>query len=501
MTNQVEIHGHCEPRFEAVKDAFTRNFEEGMEVGASFAVTINGKYVIDIWGGFKDKEQTQPWEKDTICNVYSTTKVPTVLCTMMCVDRGLLDLNEKVATYWPEFAQNGKENILVRHLLSHTSGLAGIEEVIPFSAWYDWDKIVNLLAAQKPWWEPGTKSGYHAITHGFLLGELVRRTMGKSLGTFFKEEIANPLNADFYIGLPKKHLPRVSRLIPPPPLMDFISLILGAICSRANNSKIIKDEIGKLEKIIQLDFGDQDIFTIKIQNGKFNFSKEKIETPHCKFTVTKETAGLMYWLFSRINEKPEFISKNLKMEGKHEDIDQIKKLFELIGAEIRRTGPVGLKMALNPIALRDRSFDREWQAAEIPAANGHGNARSVAKIASIIACEGEVDDIRFISKETLEKLLEEQIYSRDLVMPYPLRWGLGVGLPSKEMPFPHPRTCFWGGAGGSAITMDLDAKMSIGYVMNKMRTQTLEETRTNKYHSDTRGDRLITAVFESLGYI
>lgn len=114
MTNKVEIHGLCEPRFEAVKDAFTRNFEEGMEVGASFAVTINGKYVIDIWGGYQDKEKTQPWEKDTICNVYSTTKVPTVLCTMMCVDRELLDLDEKVAKYWPEFAQNGKENILVR---------------------------------------------------------------------------------------------------------------------------------------------------------------------------------------------------------------------------------------------------------------------------------------------------------------------------------------------------------------------------------------------------
>ena len=131
MTGKVEIKGFCEPRFEAVKDAFTQNFEEGMEVGATFAVTINGKYVIDIWGGHKDKEKTQLWEEDTICNVYSTTKVPTVLCTMICVDRGLLDLDEKVSKYWPEFAQNGKENVLVRHLLIHTSGLAGFEEEIP----------------------------------------------------------------------------------------------------------------------------------------------------------------------------------------------------------------------------------------------------------------------------------------------------------------------------------------------------------------------------------
>ena len=193
MTGKVKIQGLCGPQFEAVKDAFSKNFEEGMEVGASFAVMINGKYVIDIWGGCKDINKTLPWKKDTICNVYSTTKVPTVLCTMMCVDRGLLDLDEKVAKYWPEFAQNGKESILVRQLLSHTSGLAGIEEPIPSSTWYDWDKLTSLLAAQKPWWEPGTKSGYHSATHGFLLGELVRRVTRKSLGTFFKEEVADRL--------------------------------------------------------------------------------------------------------------------------------------------------------------------------------------------------------------------------------------------------------------------------------------------------------------------
>ena len=301
MTNKIKIHGFCEPRFEVVKDVFSRNFEEEMEVGASFAATINSKYVIDIWGGFKDEERTQPWEKDTICNVYSTTKVPTVLCSMICVDRGLLDLDEKVATYWPEFAQNGKENILVRHLLSHTSGLAGIEETVPSNVWYDWEKVIKLLAAQKPWWEPGTKSGYHAITHGFLLGELVRRATGKTLGKFFMEEIAAPLNIDFHIGLAEKHLPRVSRLIPPAPVMDFIFLILGAIFDQANNSKVIKDAIKNLEKVIHLDFGDDDIFTLKVQQGKFDFNAEKIDTPDCTFTVTKETAGVINWLFSEIN--------------------------------------------------------------------------------------------------------------------------------------------------------------------------------------------------------
>ncbi len=501
MTSKVKIQGLCESRFEAVKDAFIRNFEEGMEVGASFAVMINGKYVIDIWGGFKNKEKTQPWEKETICNVYSTTKVPTVLCTMICVDRGLLDLDEKVATYWPEFAQNGKENILVRHLLSHTSGLAGIEEPIPSRTLYDWDKIINLLAAQKPWWEPGTKSGYHMYTHGFLLGELVKRVSGKTLGTFFKEEIANPLNIDFHIGLAEENIPRVSKLIPDPPLMEYITFFMRSSFTIANKSEMVQKEIKDLEKRIILDYGEDDQLAITISKGKIKFSVGKIDNPDCQFITSKERANAMNWIFSSINEEPDYISESLQIKGEPEDINQIKKLFELIYKEIRRLGPVIIKTVLNPIPFRNRSGDREWQAAEIPAANGHGNARSVAKIASIIACEGEVDGIRLISKETLEKMLEEQISGMDLVMPFPLRWGLGVGLPTKQRPFPHQRTCFWGGAGGSAIMMDLDANIGIAYVMNQMRNQTLKETIANKYHSDTRGSRLITAVFESLDLI
>ncbi|MHA2039256.1 MAG: serine hydrolase domain-containing protein, partial [Promethearchaeota archaeon] len=483
MLKEFEIKGLCEPRFEAVKKAFMQNFEEGMEVGASFSVMINGKYVIDIWGGYKDKEKTQPWEKETICNVYSTTKVPTVLCTMMCVDRGLLDLDEKVAKYWPEFAQNGKENILVRQILSHTSGLAGIEERVPLKTIYDWEKVTNLLAAQKPWWEPGTKSGYHSGTHGFLLGELVRRVTGKTLGTFFKEEFADPLKIDFHIGLAEEHVPRVTKLKPDLPIMEYIPMRLGAVFHTANKSEIVQKEIENIEKRILLDYGDEDQFSVIITKGIIQFSAGKIDDPDCSFRVSKDRAGVINWLFSSFNEEPDYISENLKMEGKPEDIDQIKKLFEKIASEAKKIGSVGIKMVINN-GFRDRSGDREWQAAEIPAGNGHGNARSVAKIASIMACGGELDGKRLLSQETLEKILEEQIYDKDLVMQIPIRWGLGVGLKRKERPYPHDRTCYWGGAGGSAIIMDLDAKIGIGYVMNQMRNQTVQETASNKYSSD-----------------
>ncbi len=502
MKSKVEIHGICEKRFETVKDAFALNFKEGMEVGASFAVTINGKFVIDLWGGYKDIEKTRPWEKDTICNVFSTTKVPTVLCTMMCVDRGLLDLDEPVAKYWPEFAQNGKENILVRQILSHTSGLAGIEERIPIRTLYDWDKCTSLLAAQKPWWKPGTQSGYHAVTHGYLLGELVRRVTGKTLGTFFKEEVANPFNIDFHIGLAEEYVPRVSKLISDRPIMENLFLIFKAVFNIANNSELVKKEIKNLEKKIMLDYGDEDQFNIIISNGNIEVDKGKIDNSDCTFTTSKDRAAVMNWIFSNVDEEPDYVSKHLKIKGKSENTQRIKSLFELIATEARRLGPVGIKLGLLEFAMiRDHSGDREWQAAEIPASNGHGNARSVAKVASIIACEGELEGKRVISNDTLEKILEEQIYGPDLFLLTPVRFGLGVGLPHKDRPSPNPRTCWWSGAGGSAIRMDLDDHIGFGYVMNQMRNQTLEETAVNLYHSDTRGNRLIKAVYESLELI
>ncbi len=381
MTRETKIEGHCEERFKSVKDAFKTNFDENLEVGASFAVTINGKHVIDLWGGYTDADKTKKWNKDTIVNVYSTTKVMTAICIHMLVDRGLLDLDAPVANYWPEFAQAGKDSLPVRYLLSHTSGLAGWDKKFRIKKLYDWNLMVELLAAQKPWWEPGTKSGYHTSTFGYLLGELIKRITKKTPGTFFREEIAIPLGADFYIGLPEEHDIRVADLIPPPP-MDLSSY--GVIDPKS----------------------------------------------------------------------------------------------------------IAMRSLTNPIMDVELTKTRTWRNAEIPAVNGHGNARSVSRITAALACGGELDGIRLLSEKTIKHSIEEQSYSKDLVLTMPIRFGLGWGLQSKDFPIgPNPNVFWWGGYGGSVVVVDLDAKMSFSYVMNKM---------VSSLTGDPRSEKLIKALYSSL---
>ncbi|MCB1693750.1 MAG: beta-lactamase family protein, partial [Pseudomonadales bacterium] len=212
----VEIHGKCDPRFEPVKDIIASSIEAGDDVGVSFAVTLEGEPVVDLYAGYLDAEKSRPWQEDTIVNVYSTTKTMSFLCALVLNDRGQLDFDENVARYWPEFAQGGKENVKVWHLMDHAAGLSGLDVPVSLEDLYDWDKIVGLLAAQKPWWEPGTQTGYHAITQGFLIGEVVRRVSGKSIGRFFQDEVAMPLGADFFIGVPESEFGRIGNLIPPP---------------------------------------------------------------------------------------------------------------------------------------------------------------------------------------------------------------------------------------------------------------------------------------------
>jgi CubicO group peptidase (beta-lactamase class C family) len=212
------LHGHYDSCFEDLVAALADEVTTGGELGAAIAIDIGGELVVDIWGGHADRVKTRKWSEDTIVNVFSSTKNVTALAALMLVDRGLLDPFTPVAKYWPEFAANGKDEVEVRHILSHTSGVSGWEMPFTLGEIYDWEKSTSRLAAQAPWWEPGTASGYHALTSGHLIGEVVRRVTGKSLKEFVREEIAGPLGADFQIGATVTDDSRIAELVPPPPL-------------------------------------------------------------------------------------------------------------------------------------------------------------------------------------------------------------------------------------------------------------------------------------------
>ncbi|MCX4825390.1 beta-lactamase family protein [Streptomyces sp. NBC_01142] len=210
------IEGHCDDRFRAVRAAFEENFRERGELGAAVTVLHDGEKVVDLWGGWADAARSRPWERETLVNVWSTTKGPTALCAHLLADRALLDLDAPVALYWPEFAAAGKEAVPVRQLLSHRAGLAGLREPHTLAELYDWELTCARLAATEPWWEPGTQSGYHAMTYGFLVGEVIRRITGQLPGEFLHQEITGPLGIDFTIGLPEKEAGRAAELVHPP---------------------------------------------------------------------------------------------------------------------------------------------------------------------------------------------------------------------------------------------------------------------------------------------
>ncbi|MFI6356370.1 serine hydrolase domain-containing protein [Streptomyces sp. NPDC050743] len=214
--HETQVHGHCDARFAAVREAFEDNFRERGELGAAMAVTVDGTTVVDLWGGWADAAGIRPWERDTLVNVWSTTKGPVALCAHLLADRGLLDLDAPVAAYWPEFAAAGKEKVLVRHLLSHRAGLSGLREQHSLADLYDWELTTARLAATEPWWEPGTRSGYHALTYGFLVGEVVRRISGLRPGAFLEREVTGPLGIDFTVGLPAKEAGRAAEMVHPP---------------------------------------------------------------------------------------------------------------------------------------------------------------------------------------------------------------------------------------------------------------------------------------------
>jgi CubicO group peptidase (beta-lactamase class C family) len=224
----VEIHGTVDEGFGKVADAFQQNFAEHGELGAAFSVYVEGAPKVDIWAGVADKRTGRPWVEDTLQLVFSTTKGAAAICVARLVDAGKLDYGEPVATYWPEFAAEGKGGITVAQLLSHQAGLPYVDAVLGFDDIMAVTPVVAALAAQKPVWEPGTAHGYHALTYGWLAGELVRRVDGRTIGRYFADEVAGPLGLDFFIGLPESEEPRVSRLeaMPPPTDLEQIAVMM-----------------------------------------------------------------------------------------------------------------------------------------------------------------------------------------------------------------------------------------------------------------------------------
>jgi CubicO group peptidase (beta-lactamase class C family) len=360
------VQGLTQDRYAAARSQFEENLEKGEDIGASFCATVEGETVVDLWGGFADPAKTRPWERDTIVNVYSTTKTMTALTALLIADRGDLDFDAPVAKYWPEFAANGKGDIKVSHLMSHSAGLSGWKEPITTEDLYDWEKVTSLLAAQAPFWEAGTAPGYHAITQGYLVGEVVRRITGKSLGTVFREEIAGPLGADFHIGLPASEDHRVAELLPPPPG--------GSVSEMRNQTELMRN------------------------------------------------------------------------------------------------------MSNNPGIDVSATRTRGWRGAEIPAAGGTGNARSIAEIHVILANGGMAQGKRFMSEAGCRKALELQVEGRDLILDVPSKFGLGFGLPG-VLPLPNPNSMYWGGYGGSLIIIDMDARTTFAYAMNKMMPTTMGDMR------------------------
>ena len=226
-----EIAGFCAPRFRRVAEEFARNFQDRNEVGASVCIKMSGEPVVDLWGGMAHPATQTPWGKDTLSLVWSATKGATALCAHILASRGLLDLDAPVASYWPEFGQAGKESIPVKMLLNHQAGLAALREPLPEKAFFDWELMTQALAKEKPFWQPGSMHGYHGLTFGWLVGEVVRRVSGKSLGTFFREEVSEPLGIDFWIGLPEEQESRVALMIPadPPDPNDPVSPMFAAM--------------------------------------------------------------------------------------------------------------------------------------------------------------------------------------------------------------------------------------------------------------------------------
>ncbi len=359
------IHGFCDPRFEAVRDALARNFREYGELGAAVALTVDGRVVVDIWGGFVDEARTRAWVADTVVNVFSVGKAFATAALLVLVERGQVDLDAPVARYWSEFAQADKGAIRVRTLLAHRAGLPAIRRLLPDDAIYDWNRMTTELAAETVFWEPDRTHGYHVNTFGFLVGEIVRRVRGESIGAFVRREIAGPLGSDFGFGLRPEHAGRVA---------DYVA-------------------------------------------GELYSSGAREEK-----TVDPERLTLLHRVYAN---------------------------------------PAGLSGMGTVNTAR-------WRASEMPSTNGHASARGVSRIYTALACGGIADGVRVLQRETIDEAIRVTSSGEDFVLRRPTRFGLGFQLSQPERPFGvGPRSFGHFGAGGSLGFADPEARLALGYTMNR----------------------------------
>ncbi|CAE7836076.1 lact-2 [Symbiodinium microadriaticum] len=368
----AEIFGDCDARFGKVKDAFARNFDEAGEIGAGFAVYHKGRKVIDLWGGEKGRPGSGDlWEEGNIINFWSTTKGIVAAAMAKLLGEGAFSYEEPVAKYWPEFAAEGKGDITIAQILSHQAGLNVWREDLPLDALYDWDRAAGSLAAQAPWWQPGSQSGYHAVTYGYLAGEIIRRLSGQSVGAYVRDQLLKPLEIDnqIFIGVPEDQDHRVATILGPdgPPMPV-----------------------------------DED-------------APEDI-----KLTFARPPFG--------------------------------------------------------PISPRKR----DWRAAEIPAANGHGTARGLARLYAAMAAGGVLDGGRIIETNAMAQAVTPVIAGPDRILVQHTTWGHGF-IMNGEGPKPYgPNRGSFGhsGWGGSFGYADMAEDISVGYVMNQMQNNLQGDPRT-----------------------
>ena len=372
----IVVQGAIDPRFERVRAAFRATFDAPSELGAAVAITIDGRPVVDLWAGSRDGQRTKRWERDTLVTVFSTTKGLTALCAHRLVDQGKLDLDAPVATYWPEFAAAGKEHVRVRSLLDHRAGLPAISQPLPAEALFDWPRMTGALAAQKPWWVPDQEHGYHAMTFGWLVGEVIRRVSGKTVGAYLRDEIAKPLGLDLHIGLAASEDARCAEVRPGP-----------------------------------------------------------------------RPAGDEETLLARILRDPEGMTA---------------------------------KAFINPMNMMTPGLlsSREWRGSEVPAANGHVTARAVARLYGALACGGELDGVRVLSRESLARCSAERSHGLDRILGVTSRFSLGFMLSQPHESFgPNDASFGHPGAGGSLGFADPVARIGFGYAMNRMGSHILLDPR------------------------